>query len=282
MSALIQQTQEWLDFRKKMLGASDAPTIMEVSPWKTSYQLWLEKLDLIPSSYQSNAMRRGIQLESEALLNFSLAVGVQVAPKVMLHATVPYMMASMDGISDDGKIAVEIKCPGDKDHALASQGIVPEKYYPQLQHQLEVCGLDKIYYFSFNKSSQHLIEVKRDDKYIKKMMEKEAEFYECLQSFIAPKCSDNAVIRNDDIWTTVAKDWSAVKTQLDALEKREASLRQSLSEMAGEFTTSGAGVRVTKVVRKGSIDYSKIPQLEGIDLEQFRKISIESWKITLE
>lgn len=282
MSALVQQTQEWLDFRKKMLGASDAPAIMDVSPWKTSYQLWLEKLDLIPSTFQSSAMRRGIQLESEAILNFCLMTGVQVAPKVIIHPSCSYMMASMDGISEDGKVAVEIKCPGEKDHWIAASGNVPEKYYPQLQHQLEVCGLDKIYYFSFDTHSQYLIEVARNDSYIKTMLEKEAEFYECLQSFVAPKCNDPTVVRNDDIWSAVATDWTRVKTQLDGLLKREDELRVSLAEMAGEFPTKGAGVRVIKVVRKGLIDYSKVPELKGIDLEPYRKDSIESWKVTRE
>jgi predicted phage-related endonuclease len=41
-----QQTPEWLEFRKNKIGASDAPIIMETSPWKTPYQLWLEKLSL--------------------------------------------------------------------------------------------------------------------------------------------------------------------------------------------------------------------------------------------
>lgn len=35
--------KEWLEWRKLGLGASDAPVVMGVSPWKTRHQLWLEK-----------------------------------------------------------------------------------------------------------------------------------------------------------------------------------------------------------------------------------------------
>jgi putative phage-type endonuclease len=282
MSALIQQTQEWLDFRKKMIGASDAPIIMEVSPWKTSYQLWLEKLDLIPSTFKSNAMSRGLQLESSALAKFCLITGIVISPKVIIHPTISYMMASMDGITEDGKHAVEIKCPGEKDHTLAAQGKVPEKYYPQLQHQMEVCGLDKMYYFSFDTHSHFLIEVQRDEKYLKTLLQREKEFYECLQNFVAPTCDDSAIIRNDDIWSTLAKDWLDVQTQLAALERREEVLRESLSAIAGDHATKGAGIRVSKATRKGAIEYTKVPQLGGIDLEPYRKESVVYWKISAE
>lgn len=282
MSALVQQTQEWLNFRKNHLGASDAPPIMDVSPWKTSYQLWLEKMDLIPSTFQSSAMKRGIQLESEASLNFSLMTGHAVSPKVIIHPAIPFMMASMDGISEDGKVAVEIKCPGFKDHSLAATGVVPEKYYPQLQHQLEVCQLDKLYYFSFSADSQHLIEMGRNDKYIKTMLEKEEEFWECMQTFVAPACKNPAIIRNDDIWRTMVDQWNENELHLNPRLARKEEMRKGFQEMAGDYTTVGHGLRVMKVIRKGLIDYSKVSELKGIDLEPYRKESIETWKITAE
>ena len=38
-----QKSEEWLDWRKKGIGSSDAPIIMGVSPWKTPFELWEEK-----------------------------------------------------------------------------------------------------------------------------------------------------------------------------------------------------------------------------------------------
>ena len=37
---LQQNTPEWLEFRRLRIGASDAPVIMEVSPYTTPYTLW--------------------------------------------------------------------------------------------------------------------------------------------------------------------------------------------------------------------------------------------------
>ena len=44
MKELVQQSEEWLEFRRSRIGASDAPIIMGVSPWKTHYKLWVEKI----------------------------------------------------------------------------------------------------------------------------------------------------------------------------------------------------------------------------------------------
>ena len=57
------------------------------------------------------------------------------------------MRASLDGISMDQEI-LEIKCPYkpnrlDSDHQKTKEGKIPEKYWPQLQHQLEVFGASK-------------------------------------------------------------------------------------------------------------------------------------------
>ena len=41
--------------------------------------------------------------------------------------------------------------------------------------------------------------------------------------------------------------------------------------MATAPRTYGCGVEVLKSSRKGAIDYSAIPELRGIDLEQYRK-----------
>ena len=150
MSALIQQTEEWLEFRKNKIGASDAPVIMEVSPWNTPYELWLEKIGQKKNSKATKPQERGLLLEDIALAHFTLETGISMQKDVILHPSLNWMMASLDGISEKKDFAVEIKCPGKVDHAQALSGKIPDKYFPQLQHQLEVTGLEMIYYFSFD------------------------------------------------------------------------------------------------------------------------------------
>lgn len=139
---LKQDTDEWFNFRKNKLGASDAPIIMGISPWKTPYQLWQEKLGFRSIPVMNEAMQRGKDLEPLALQSINLELGSEMIPLVFQHESLDFMTASLDGYDEKNKIACEIKCPRGSDHELALQGKIPEKYIPQLQHQMEVCELD--------------------------------------------------------------------------------------------------------------------------------------------
>lgn len=175
----IQGSPEWLALRRTKITATDAAIIMGVSPWKTKEQLLKEKIEGDQSEPNSK-MKRGLELEPIARELFTIKTGFSVHPKVVVK---DWTMASMDGIQDNGNIAVEIKCPGPTDHALAMSGIIPAHYYPQLQHQMYVCDLEAIFYFSFDGLDGVILEVQRDDAYIDRMLEEEWEFYQQMVEY---------------------------------------------------------------------------------------------------
>jgi putative phage-type endonuclease len=279
MIELQQNSEEWHLFRKNKIGASDAPIIMDVSPWKNIIQLWEEKLG-IGETYQSDRMKRGHDLEDEARRHFETHVGFSVSPKVVVHPTHDWMMASLDGICAEGKTIVEIKCPGEADHETALKGSVPDKYYPQLQHQIEVAGVEKSYYYSFDGHKGVTLVVFRDDKYIKELIEKEKEFYECVKQLKMPDYVPRGFeLRQCGTWMNVASEWKQVHEQIKELEKKEEFLRGCLIEFSYGKNSIGGGVRVSVSERPGTIDYKKIPELKGVDLEKYRKPSKPSWRI---
>lgn len=287
MSALIQNTEEWLEYRKNKIGASDAPIIMEVSPWTTPYQLWCSKLSITPAKEQSFAMERGQRLEPQARLMFSLENGIEVEPQVLIHPSNEWMIASLDGITSDKKIAVEIKTAGQEDHKLALCGKIPDKYFPQLQHQLEVSELDSMFYYSFDGHDGVTLKLNRDDKYIKKMVSKEKEFWDCMQDFIAPDMSEKDYEkRNDDVWKEIASNWILFDSQekeilkkLKEIKSQKDSYREHLITMAKDKNTIGGNVKVSKYPRRSPIDYESIPELKDVNLELYRPKAIEIWRI---
>lgn len=284
MSALVQQTDEWLEKRRSMIGASDAPVIMGVSPWSTKYKLWQEKLQLIEPKRKTKAMQGGIDREDEARMAFINETGIIVGPDVVFHKANQFMMASLDGISPDKKFIVELKCPGEVDHNVAKSGEVPEKYFPQLQHQMEVCELDMVYYYSYRSpTDKKLIEIYRDDKYINRMIKEEKEFWECMNEFVAPKLSERDYeLKEDDIWHATASQWLGISRELQALEKKEKELRELLISQSANSSSKGGGVKVSRIVRKGNVDYSSVPELQNVNLEKYRKNPIETWRISAE
>jgi putative phage-type endonuclease len=272
--------KEFVASRKNYIGASDAPALMGVSPWKSKYQLWEDKLGLAPEQEDNWAMKRGRDLEPLACETYMLHTGNIVEPKMVIHPEIPYMMANFDGISEDHSVAVEIKCPGEKDHSVAKQGIVPEKYMPQLQHQMEVVGLEKLHYFSYRDGDTALIEVKRDESYIKKLLVEERKFWSCVENLTAPELSDKDYTKRVDLdWATAASDWKSINEEIEALKEKEKLYRETLLVLSDNKNCIGAGIRTQKIIRKGSVDYKAIPEMKDVDLEKYRKPNIESWRL---
>lgn len=272
-----QGSAEWLALRKNKIGASDASSILGIG-FKTPYQLWLEKMGLSETE-QNQAMRRGIDLEPIARQTFIEAmdcIGLKIIPVVALHDSISFMMASFDGLSEDGKIAVEIKCPGKEDHEKAMDGVIPEKYVPQLQHQMEVAGVQSMFYFSYSERSHKIIEINKDNRYIKDMIEKEKSFWNCMQNLEAPELIDRDYIkREDEEWIKLAQEW----IELSKLEERKEEIRKKILDISGKSNTMGGGIRLSKIPRKGNVDYKSIPELQNIDLERYRKSTIETYRI---
>lgn len=280
---LNQGSDEWLTFRKQKLGASDAPIILNESPWTSPMQLWERKLGIALEQIESKAMSRGHALEHEARCAFMIMKNMTVTPEVIQHGTHDWMIASLDGLSVCKKYAVEIKCPGRDDHLSALQGVIPKKYYPQLQHQIAVTGLDMIYYFSYDGNQNALIEIKRDQEYIDKMIEEELKFYKCMTTCTPPELSERDYnIRNDDKWFQNSLDWQDAQRDLRLAQEREEDCRKRLIALSQSRNSKGFGVKVQRIMRRGSVEYSEIPALVGINLDDYRKPASESWRITLD
>lgn len=282
-----QGTKEWHLLRKNKIGASDAPVIMGTSPWKTIPQLWEEKVGLAEDKKPTYYQQRGLFLEDQARFHFYLIHGIEVFPEVRVHPVHDWMMASCDGLSKDGKVLLEIKHLNPKDHELAINGKIPEKYYAQLQHLLEVYQLDEGFYLSsdgeyskFENDSIKIITFYRDQNYIDNMIVREKEFYQSMINFIPPASFSNI---EDPKWDNTVAQIRAVQTKIKELESQQNNLKSELIQIANGRDIESNGVKLTKFIRKGSIDYQKILDELNIqvDLDKYRKEDSETWKLTI-
>jgi putative phage-type endonuclease len=278
---LQQNTPEWLEWRRDKIGASEVAAILGVSPYDTAYTLWERKLGLIPEKEKTFAMQRGHDLEDKIRNDFIKESGIDLEPKVLTSEEHPFLIASLDGISLDGKTVIEIKCPNKEDHFLAKKGEVPSKYFPQLQHQCFVCGIENVIYLSHNGIETVSVVVNRWDEYIKVMIEKELEFYKCIKEFTPPNMTERDYLKRNDLeWRELSERYLNVKTRLKQYESEEKYLREALVKASTGKASIGGGLKLSKIVRKGAIDYKIIPELIGIDLEMFRSDPVVSYRIT--
>lgn len=185
-SCLVQGSVQWTERRKKSVTATDASIILGESNYCTPRLLWERKKGIAPPQPTTEAMARGTALEEVARQAYTKMTGRYVFPQVVFHGELSWMMASLDGLSIDGRMLVEIKCPLKPDKRFAAQGVPPPWYYPQLQHQMAVCCLDQMDYFSFDGESGTIVVVHRDQPFIEKMLDAEAAFYELMQGDIPP------------------------------------------------------------------------------------------------
>lgn len=276
---LKQNSQEWYEFRRSGIGASDAPIIMGVSPYRTMYQLYLDKTESMVQE-QNESMRRGRDLEPVAREAFEkLYLGmygceISANPCVVQSDENKFIFASLDGYDQEKKVMVEIKCPGEKDHAMAKDTkAVPDKYYPQLQHQMYVTGLESMFYFSYRNSEDFFsIKCLRDNKFIEKLVAAEIKFYKAIQSRTPPELADTDYEERFDMdFLEVSMLYEDVKKNLEKAEAQEKELKEKLIGLCNGKNSRAGRVRIGFHTRKGIVDYSKIDQFKGVDLDKYRK-----------
>jgi putative phage-type endonuclease len=273
---LEQGSLEWKTWRNSKIGASDAASILGIG-FHTPAKLYEIKTGRIEVE-DNERMKRGRDKEEEARQAFIEEMGVVVVPTVVTSLSRPWQAASLDGLSLDGKIAVEVKVPGSKDHELALSGVVPPKYFPQLQHQMVVLNLEFMYYFSWNEKSSVTLKIKRDDVYCEMLIKKEYEFYTSLINNEPPK--ELYVQKNESDWIALANEWRNLCAQDEEIQKRKEDCKNAFIHLANQQNSEGAGIRLQKISVAGRVDYSKIPELEKVNLEYYRKPGTESFRIT--
>lgn len=267
--------------RANYIGSSDAAIIAGVSPWCTPYQLWKIKSGQCQPKKVTPAMQNGIDKEDQARQEFIKYKGIDVSPKRLISSDHPWMIASLDGISEDANTLVEIKCPGHRDHLDAYYKHIPEKYMPQLQHQMYVAAVESMYYFSYVKSEFICLEVKYDESFFLPILEKEKRFYECMITNTSPELCDRDYVKVDDsYWEYISNRYKSLQELKKEIDLEEQGLRSILIDLCKEKNCMGNGLKVRNVYRKGAIDYSIIPQLKGMELDKYRRPSSNSWRIS--
>jgi len=234
-------------------------------------------LGLLEGNSDNSATRYGKQMEEPARLAYESMTGIFVAAEVVYHPEVKYMMASLDGLSLDKDISVEIKNCNAADHEVARQKRVPEHYYAQVQHQLACLGHDVMHYFSFHKGEGIVVEVKKDLAYVELLYEAEQKFWSCVQNLEEPDLVDLDFRVMGKKWEEKAHRLWEIEDAIRRDTKLAKELKDELKTAAEGFNSRSGCYKLTYSSRKGTIDYSIVPELEGKDLECYRKQSSKTW-----
>ncbi len=265
---------EWRAIRRKHVTATDAAAIMGLSYGDTVQSLLDRKISG-EEIFQNAAMKRGTELEPIARELFEQVTRTEVEPEMWESDEHPFALATFDGINKHGML-VEIKC-GKKSHSMALDNRIPEYYMAQMQHQLMVSNLPEMVYFTYDPEcfkKYTIMEVKRDEGFICDMLEKEEAFYEALKKQ-SPKILNK--IFEEEKPFEVTEEFEGIENMLacekEEVAKLEASIdrrQEKLIALLGNRSARTSRFNISYVTRKGPIKYKDIPQLKGVDLEQYR------------
>ena len=91
---------EWLTFRKRGIGGSDASVVCGINRYKSPVELWMEKTEQMPTSDAGEAAYWGTILESLVRTEFTKRTGVEVkqVKSILQSKEHSFMLANLDGI----------------------------------------------------------------------------------------------------------------------------------------------------------------------------------------
>lgn len=287
----MQTREEWLKNRKKGIGSSEAAAVHNESPYCTALELYEEKIsDAIDNDESSFVMSKGVQYEPVARKLFCAEYNIEnmcdesFEPRNVVSADLPILMASLDGWSD--RCIVEFKFQGLEAHKKVSEGIVPGHYMWQCQHQLLVTGSPHCWLVSYNPKDSVVLrktKIMPDQDMWCRHIEACQELWERVQRRLPPPASekDFTLLRSKGA-KAKAKRFIYLKSKIDDLEEELDAVKQEILGSITHPKMKCYGLRIQKQSRDGSVDYSKIDVLKGIDLDQYRKPSVEFYKFDLE
>jgi putative phage-type endonuclease len=268
---LVQGTPEWHRHRAQFRNASESAAVMGLNPWQTPYQLWLVRTGRLDVPVTA-PMQHGTQMEPNARAAYEEQTGSVMQPLVLTEGD---YSASLDGITLDGGLIVEIKCPY-KGQASAlwqavSVGEVPEHYRIQVQHQMMVSGAAAAHLWVFDGSTGLLVEIQRDEACMEAIKAAWEGFQVYLDTDTPPPLTDrDTVERSDPAWTLAAGLYVEAKRKAEDAAESLDRARERLVNLASHASESGHGVTVTRFFKQGNVDYKKVPELKVVDLDRYR------------
>lgn len=269
-----QGTPEWLSLRDGYLTASQAGVAMKVAKPLGEISEHLQKI--FDYGHKVEGMARPLVEASK------FGFGKLETPTATCDVNGIELLASLDGICDG--VIWECKSYGfdggeSSDAKLMIAGEVPEKHYWQMQHQMLVFGVEKaLLTAATTKVDENGIETVWCNKAIEVLANKEDQL-KLLKRYAEMKTE---IIEADADMQAMLDDYAKTKQKADQVSEMlktiEADIKNKAKEI-GAASIIGNGFKVDLVERKGTVDYKKIPELETVNLDDYRKKSTSYFQI---
>lgn len=188
----VRDKAHWHELRAKHIGGSDIGCVLGVNPYKTRWQLYMEKAGkLAPEDLSDNkAVQAGTYLEA-GIAQWASDIWSMDLHKVEVYYTVddvPGMGASLDYATPDGA-PVEIKWSARGTGWLYQQDQIieaPEQYILQVQHQIACVGANHGWLVALIDAEPRRMLIPRHDGIIAAIRDAITQFWADVESGTEP------------------------------------------------------------------------------------------------
>ena len=296
--------EEWLRWRTKGIGGSDVSVIAGVNPFRSIFQLWLEKTGQVePEETENDNTHFGNVLEPVVKKEFSKRTGLKVRAKraLLQSEEYPFMLADLDGvIYENGKMNLfEAKTASAYKQEIWEKGI-PEEYVLQVQHYMAVTGAEKTYLAALVGGNRFYWKVvRRDEQKIAEIIALEKAFWEenvlagkepvpdgsgATTDFLNEKCSSsngNTILLPEEA-LGLCRRYEELSGQLNELQDKKDVVSNQLknflknneSGVIGEYRVTWKQVTSTTFDKKRLEKENRALYEEYLTKKQYRRLTV--------
>lgn len=262
-------TPEQIAKRVNSIGGSDANTLLSGDEDRIT-RLWREKRGEIAPEDLSNILpvQMGSFTEPFNAYWFERQTGMKPLQcgREMVSAKHEWRTCTLDGlIHTDNDVMLAENAIWEAKHvsAYAKPDEILARYFPQLTHNMDVCGLDKACLsVFFGTLKWEVFEIELDAEYAADLLEIERSFWADVQSgtypsIITPPARKIEVdemrevsMEGNNLWASLASDWLEYKLPAKRFDDAKDGLKELVE--SDVRMASGHGVKVTRA-KNGSI-----------------------------
>lgn len=173
--------QQWLEYRKRGIGGSDAGAICGLNPYRTAMQVYHDKISEETENIDNEAMRQGREFEDYVARRFMEETGKKVkrANYMFYDEAHPFMLADVDRMIVGENAGLECKTASPYMADKWKDDKIPLSYQIQCYHYMSVCNA-KAWYIAVLIYGREFkfYKIERDEQVIADLIQIEQDFWE--------------------------------------------------------------------------------------------------------
>lgn len=182
VSTLCMSRDDWLTYRKRGIGGSDAAAIIGANRYRSPFLVYADKVGLGLPEPDSPVLELGNVLEPYVADRFARESGMRVrrSNRTYTSRAYPWMMANVDRVIVGDNAGLECKTTTRNNNADWDAGEIPPEYYWQCMHYMAVLGYDHWYLAVLFRDTGEFkwVRIERDEEQVSLLIQAEQAFWE--------------------------------------------------------------------------------------------------------